>query len=245
MKKTKENYKSKEKISNPRDNFYTPRYAVELLIPYVPSSVDYVWECANGDGNISNILLEELGLSVVGTDLRDDEPKDFFEDSSIPFLFRETNSAIITNPPFGLKKEFFHRCLKFGKPFALLIPLDYSLWIIDAIRLYGAEKIIPDRRIDFITPFISDLVYKKELLLFLKKLGLKYKNFDSIPEEVLQDYGGDIPRYDKMNWKDIPEELITKHSSADFHSGWLTWGFGLGSSEVFVELSNDDKKRIF
>jgi len=52
----------------------------------------------------------------------------------------------------SLKKKFFEKCIEYNLPLALLIPADYSLWVIDAIRKYGCEKIIPDHRIDYITP---------------------------------------------------------------------------------------------
>lgn len=51
-----------------------------------------------------------------------------------------------------MKRKFFKKCIEYDLPFALLISADYSLWTINAIRKYGCEKLIPDHRIDFITP---------------------------------------------------------------------------------------------
>jgi hypothetical protein len=40
---------------------------------------------------------------------------------------------------------------------------------------------------------------------------------------------------------DIPNDTIYKFSSAQFHSGWLTSGFNLSTSETIVELSVKDR----
>jgi len=202
--------------SNPRDNFYTPRYAIEILLPFIPKEIDFIWECASGEGNISKVLREQEKWAVVESDLADENKSDFFDDKFIPEMLYYMKSAIITNPPFGIKKKFFLRCMELGLPFALLIPLDYSGWVIDAIDRGGCEKIIPTRRIDYVTPFICDLVVKK---------GLTKERHN--------------------NWRDIPEQMIVKASSSDFHSGWFTWNFGLGRSETFVDLTLDMKKRMF
>ncbi len=155
-----------------RDLFQTPNYATELLVPFIPKYIKHIWECACGKLKISNFL----------TDLYPYYNKDI-----------RSKSAIVTNPPYSLKRKFYERCKYHGVPFALLIPADYCGWIIDAIRLDGCEKIIPTRRIDFITP-----------------TGKSGK---------------------------------TGHTSY-YHSLWLTWGFGLGKSETFVELSIEQKKNI-
>ena len=86
-----------------------------------------------------------------------------------------------------------------------------------------------------------DLVYKKEMLALIKRqVGITYKNLADVPSDVLSAHHGWVKKYSE--WKEIPEELIRKHSSADFHSLWLTWGFGLGKTETFVDLTLDMKK---
>jgi hypothetical protein len=179
-----------------RDLFQTPNYAVDLLVPYLPKSVEWVWEPAAGEGKIVK-RLENHGLRVIPSDLRgygDREPVNFLELSYNNYpgeldVF-DGQVAIITNPPFSLKKQFYDACRSYGIPFALLIPADYSMWTIKAC-MDGAEKIVPTRRIDYITPS--------------GKSG-------------------------------------ATGQSADFHSLWLTWGFNLGKTETFVELSLKGKK---
>ena len=55
-----------------------------------------------------------------------------------------------------------------------------------------------------------------------------------------------IDKYDDLhNYKsidDVPMELLYKYTSAQFHSGWMTWGFGLGRSETFVDLPIEQRR---
>lgn len=140
-----------------RDLFQTPNYAVDLLIPFIPKEVKVIWECACGEGKITSVL-ENNGFKVMSTDLakKENYMPDFFinfiEKQKLDISYFEPKlEVIITNPPFSLKKQFYERCLEYNIPFALLIPADYSGWIIKATQ-NGAEKIIPTRRIDYITP---------------------------------------------------------------------------------------------
>ena len=163
-----------------RDCFQTPDYATRLLIPFIPGGIETIWEPACGQGKICDVL-ELAGYRVAGSDLANGF--DFFE--TCPW----GTDAIITNPPFSLKQKFYDRCRSFNTPFALLIPADYSAWIIQAVR-DGAEKIIPTRRIDYITPNGNQ----------------------------------------------------GKTSCSQFHSMWLTWGFRIGTSETFADLSLEQKR---
>lgn len=180
-----------------RDLFQTPNYAVDLLLPFIPEDkVHTVWEPASGDGKIVRRILEKTDLDVYASDIREsvyinNEIRNFLIQDLPPVdMLADGNFSIITNPPFSLKRQFYNRCRYFNVPFALLIPAEYCGWLIRAIQ-EGAEKIIPTRRIDFITP--------------KGKSG-------------------------------------ATGQTADFHSMWLTWGFNLGKTETFVELSLEDKK---
>jgi hypothetical protein len=177
--------------SQPRDMFQTPRYATELLIPFIPKNITTIWECAAGSGKIVEVL-QKYNYNVKSTDIDGNRvySKLNFLNESMKLL---NHTAIITNPPYSLKQKFFQKCLEYAVPFALLISADYCLWTIDAIRKYRCEKIIPDRRIDYITP--------------TGKSG------------------------------------ATGHSSY-FHSLWITWGFSIGKTETFVELTKEMKKNI-
>jgi len=145
--------------SQPRDLFQTPDYAIDLLIPFIPNNINNIWECAMGEGKIAKRLASKK-YEVYCSDIRPSEKywnseHNFLTDQPFEitrWITYEESFCIITNPPYSLKRKFFKKCIEYGVPFALLISADYSLWTIDAIRKYGCEKIIPDHRIDFITP---------------------------------------------------------------------------------------------
>ena len=146
--KPKTPQKENPEVSQTRDFFRTPKYAVDLLIPYIPQQIKNIWECASGEGHISKVLIDK-GYSVFSSDIIPNQYIHNFILDDFPIF---TFEMIITNPPFSLKQKFYKKCLEYSIPFALLIPADYSKWIIDAIRFDGCEKIIPSRRIDYITP---------------------------------------------------------------------------------------------
>jgi hypothetical protein len=139
--------------AQPRDFFQTPNYATELLIPFIPKSVKIIWECAAGEGKIANVL-EKYNYNVLSSDIRDSigvSKLNFLVDKcSLNCKSKEV--AIITNPPYSLKRQFFNKCIELDAIFAILISGDYSLWTIDAVRKYHCIKIVPDHRINFISP---------------------------------------------------------------------------------------------
>lgn len=133
---------------SPRDDFRTPFYATEIIVPYIPKGLP-IWECAYGEGHIARAL-KHFGFNVVSSDIfsNADFTVDFIKDQppiSRPFI-------IITNPPYSLKKEFIYKALEYEVPFAFLIPADYSQWLIDVLEKDGIQRITPRKRINFITP---------------------------------------------------------------------------------------------
>jgi hypothetical protein len=151
--KAKTNQPQTETEIQVRDLFQTPNYAVDLLIPFIPPNITHIWEPAAGYRKIVN-RLEERGYKTLATDIRklpEVELYNFVVDPNREDVYNN-RFAIITNPPFSLKHKFYEKCREYGLPFALLIPADYSGWICDAIANDGAEKIVPTRRVDYITP---------------------------------------------------------------------------------------------
>lgn len=228
-----------------RDTFQTPRYATELLIPFIPKNITRVWECSAGKRKISTVL-ENYGLEVVSTDLKESEGvsrANFLVDSpdefSINKISDKSNFAIITNPPYSVKEEFVDRCFYYEVPFALLINADYSQWQIDLI-VRGCEKIVPTRRIAYITPNILQRVHEGEVFNLLKKREGIVLNLQQMKSQVPEVWKSrlnvyeDVHNYSKI--EDVPGKLLKKYSASQFHSMWLTYGFNLGKSEVFVDL---------
>jgi hypothetical protein len=135
-----------------RDTFETPNYAVDLLIPFIPKRIQNIWEPSCGSGRIVR-RLEHYNYSVFASDIREfpevDKVHNFLEeDTDVP---HGDGWAIITNPPYSIKEEFIEKAFAHGVPFAFLINADYSGLQISWIKR-GCEKIIPNRRIDYITP---------------------------------------------------------------------------------------------
>jgi hypothetical protein len=93
-------------------DFDTPESAVYPLIPLVKSG-SVVWECTDRrrKSGITSAF-RAAGFTVENPDL--------------DFLGKERMDGfdyIITNPPFNQKDAFIERCIEYGKPFALLLPL--------------------------------------------------------------------------------------------------------------------------
>jgi len=140
--------KLKIQMNGRSDEFQTPKEAILPLIPYLKKKW-VIWECAWGKGSLAKHLKEE-GFNVIG-----DSDVDFLEvglDDSFQHLAKY--DCIVTNPPYSLKEEFLKKAFEFGKPFAFLMPLTAlegkkrgALY-----KKYGIQLIIPNKRINFITP---------------------------------------------------------------------------------------------
>ena len=138
MKKAMINYMKNEK----NDELYTPDYAIEPLLKYLPKD-KIIWECTDfGESNITK-LLKQHDYKVISTH------KDNFD-----FLTDVPNfdfDIIITNPPYSLKNEFLKKCYEYDKPFCLLLPLT-SLEGIERGKMFrekGINVLVLDKRCDF------------------------------------------------------------------------------------------------
>lgn len=124
------------------NDFQTPGWVLEPLLPYLKGK--FIWECACGNGNLVKEFWR-LGYECIGTDI------------NVGYDFLTTTlevDCIITNPPYTIKDKFLERCYEIGLPFALLMPLT-ALEGIKRQALYrkhGLELILLPRRIDWITP---------------------------------------------------------------------------------------------
>src|ERR1700733_16214531 len=103
------------------DFFPTPRWATFALIDNEKFSDD-IWECACGDGAMSNVLAE-TGCSVRSSDLYNRG----FGDSGIDFLEAKSRAGnIITNPPYNAAEGFVAIGTKLAsRIFALLLRLAF------------------------------------------------------------------------------------------------------------------------
>lgn len=130
--------------TNRPDDFQTPAWPVDVLVPYLPRGI--VWECASGQGKLA-AALEAHGIQVIPTDIK----------NGFDFLIHSPPvqyDCIVTNPPYSLKDEFLTRAYSLGKPFAFLIPLTSfeGLKRQALYRKHGLQVIFLPRRVNFETP---------------------------------------------------------------------------------------------
>lgn len=151
MKRHKYNY-----TPGPSDLCQTPRYALEPLMELTfLKNITWAWECASGECNLA-LALAENNVTPLMTDINGDyaEQCDFLHDEPpFPSLYYD---AIITNPPYSMKKEFTTRCYELGVPWALLMPADTisNKWFIELANKYNPKPGIIwfSPRVDFKMP---------------------------------------------------------------------------------------------
>ena len=128
------------------DEQLTPRKTVEILLPYITHLKNKIIWCPfdKEDSNFVKVLTEN-GYNVVYSHI--EYGQDFFE--------YEPNEwdVIISNPPYTNKRAFWERCLGFGKPFTLLLPLNILSDSVINTTMKGKEDdfclLIPSRRTKF------------------------------------------------------------------------------------------------
>lgn len=97
------------------DEVYTPFYAVEPLLEFIPKDKT-IWCPFDEQWSAFYRLFTEKGFKVVRSSLS--EGQDFFKYQP------ENWGILISNPPFSKKNEVLKRAYEFGKPFALLLPVN-------------------------------------------------------------------------------------------------------------------------
>jgi hypothetical protein len=102
------------------DQYETPAWVTLALIPHLPEFIGKIWEPACGSGKMV-AALRQAGFDVVGSDIT--QGVDFL--SQAP----ETGvSAVITNPPYALARQFIERALYFDdtRIVAMLLRTDFD-----------------------------------------------------------------------------------------------------------------------
>lgn len=106
------NHSDKERQND--DYYATDPHALELFLnSFKRDGVKihkYIWECACGEGHLSNIL-EKNGYVTTNTDLVDRGYKNNFQ--QLDFLTTDTifDGDILTNPPYKYAREFVEHAL--------------------------------------------------------------------------------------------------------------------------------------
>lgn len=154
---------------NKGDMLFTPSWIIEILCDHINFRNKIIWEPAFGGGHIAKVLLNNKGVTVIGTDIitgNDFLTMDIKDLDMIP-------DCIITNPPYSMKDQFIERCIDWKLPFALLLPLPAlggkkrsTLWQ----QVSDLSVIIPNKRVSFIN---ADDSPNFESVWFCGNFGLK------------------------------------------------------------------------
>ena len=96
-----------------KDEFYTPAYAVKVLLPYLKAGKK-VWCPFDTEDSLFVKILRDYGMDVVNTHI--EYGQDFFE-LEVP----EGTDYIISNPPYSMKTEVLERLFALEIPFAMLL----------------------------------------------------------------------------------------------------------------------------
>lgn len=100
-----------DEITVKKDEYYTPEYAVEPILEFIPKGLK-IW-CPFDTEHSNYVKLISKQNEVVFTHL--DNGIDFFKYEP------ENYDMIISNPPYSLKNEVFEKLFEYGKPFAMLV----------------------------------------------------------------------------------------------------------------------------
>ena len=101
--------------SSDGDEVYTPFYAVEPLKEFLPKD-KIIWCPFDEEWSAFYRYFKENHYPVIRSSLK--EGQDFFEYEP------EKWDILVSNPPFSKKDEVLKRAFSFGKPFALLLPVN-------------------------------------------------------------------------------------------------------------------------
>ena len=93
------------------DEFYTPKYAIEPLLKYIPNE-SKIW-CPFDTSESNFVKTLSINNNVYFSHI--ERGKDFFITDAPECDY------IISNPPYSLKYEVFKRLFEIGKPFAMLV----------------------------------------------------------------------------------------------------------------------------
>lgn len=105
---------SKKISSKVRDEYYTPKYGVEVLKGYT-EKYKTIWCPFDKEWSNYVKVFKEWGHDVIYTHI--DSGEDFL--TYVPdFHF----DCIISNPPFSIKMEIMKKCAEYKKPYMLLLP---------------------------------------------------------------------------------------------------------------------------
>lgn len=165
-----------QNVSQERDRYQTPPWAVTPLLPYI-EHLPAVWEPAAGDGLLAGEL-KRVGHHVIASELL--RGQNFFTWHPA----REWD-VLVTNPPFSIKADWMARCYRLQRPFALLMSLDClgTAEMQGVMKGQELEVIFLDKRINYIVDGVVQNGVPFASCWFTSGLGIgREMTFASVPE---------------------------------------------------------------
>lgn len=127
------------------DEYYTPRYAVEIILPYL-EKFEHIWCPFDKKHSEFVKALQERGKKVTFGHI--ETGQDFFSYEQAP----DGVDCIVSNPPFSKRQAIFEKMYSLGLPFGLIINMN---GLFDSKARYelfknnNFELLIPKGRICF------------------------------------------------------------------------------------------------
>lgn len=142
----------KSKRTAEADEKYTPYYAVDPIIKYIPKK-SVIWLPFDKEWSAFYQTLKRHGFKVICSHI--DNGQDFFNYEPIQY------DVIVSNPPYSLKDKVLERVYALGKPFFLLLPLPALQR--KGMHMYyeqGLQILSFDERINYHNPDSMDCTMK-------------------------------------------------------------------------------------
>ena len=137
---------SLQTVTEQGDEYYTPKYIAEILIPYIKNKeFKTIWCPCDKEWSEYVKTFQEHGLNVLYSHI--DNGQDFLE-----YKPTEHYDAIITNPPFSIKNKIFQRCIELNKPFCLLMSatsIQSASFVQILSKIKGFNVMMFDKRISY------------------------------------------------------------------------------------------------
>jgi hypothetical protein len=134
-----------------RDNIeaYTPKYAVDIILPYIPKD-KVIWAPFSEDKHNFADYLRTKGYHVINTHY---DPVFNRGDNFLTYYPQFHFDIILDNPPFKNKTKYVERAIYFNKPFALFLPFnsfgDNGIPNLFLKHNIEPQMLIPDKRTEF------------------------------------------------------------------------------------------------
>lgn len=164
------------------DEYYTPKYVVEILLPFLKKKkYTRIWCPFDKEWSEYVKTFKENGFTVISSHI--DNGEDFLK-----YTPEEDYDIIISNPPFSIKQPIFEKLNALKKPFAILLSAT-SVQSAKMIRLLSEVEelffIIFDQRISYSGDrppfpswyFTSRLLDKNEFYIYKEKPEEMYKRW--------------------------------------------------------------------